>query len=110
MPELTFSCTAIEPDRLAAAPAVTLRMRATGPPGVRVHAAAIRCQVRIEPRRRGYTEAEGEAMADLFGGGRRRLGARAVCAAQPALLCVGPLSYPASWGRPGWSPRITVQL
>ena len=67
MPELTFACTAIEPDRFAAAPAVTLRMRASGPPGVRVHAAAIRCQVRIEPRRRGYTEAEGEAMADLFG-------------------------------------------
>jgi len=71
MPELTFACTAIEPDRFAAAPAVTLRMRASGPPGVRVHAAAIRCQVRIEPRRRGYTEAEGEAMADLFGGRER---------------------------------------
>ena len=71
MPDLTFTCTAIEPDRFAAAPAVTLRMHASGPPGVRVHAAAIRCQVRIEPRRRGYTEAEGQAMADLFGGRER---------------------------------------
>ena len=71
MPDLTFTCTAIEPDRFAAAPAVTLRMHASGPPGVRVHAAAIRCQVRIEPRRRDYTEAEGEAVADLFGGRER---------------------------------------
>ncbi|MET1059602.1 MAG: DUF6084 family protein [Nocardioides sp.] len=67
MAELDFSCTSVEADRFAASPTVTFRMRATGPEGVRVHAAAIRCQVRIEPVRRAYDEAEATALGGLFG-------------------------------------------
>ena len=42
-------------DRYAAGPTVVLRMRATETTGVRVHAVALRCQVRVEPRRRVTT-------------------------------------------------------
>ena len=67
MAELDFTCTGVEADHYAASPTVTFRMRATGPEGVRVHAAAVRCQVRIEPVRRQYDDAESEALGSLFG-------------------------------------------
>jgi hypothetical protein len=43
------------------------RLRITASEGVRVHALALRCQIRIEPARRGYDNAEAEALTDLFG-------------------------------------------
>lgn len=67
MAELGFACTGVEADRYAAAPAVTFHMRATGPEEVRVHAAVVRCQVRIEPLRRQYADDEAAGVADLFG-------------------------------------------
>jgi hypothetical protein len=42
-------------------------MRATGPDGVRVHAAALRCQVRIEPLRRQYADEEATGLGGMFG-------------------------------------------
>ena len=71
MAELDFACTSVEADHYAAAPTVTFKMRATGPEGVRVHAAAIRCQVRIEPVRRSYDDAETAALDGLFGARER---------------------------------------
>ena len=42
-------------------------MRAEERSGVRVHALALRCQVRIEPLRRHYSDQEAARVVDLFG-------------------------------------------
>ena len=65
--DVDFTCLGLEPDRYAAGPTVVLRMRAVEHSGARVHALALRCQVRIEPLQRRYSEVEGAAVADLFG-------------------------------------------
>ncbi|MEV7543065.1 DUF6084 family protein [Streptomyces sp. NPDC089915] len=68
MTDLTFTCTGVRADPYAAGPTLVLRLRITAPPGTRVHALALRCQIRIEPAaRRGYGPDEAEALADLFG-------------------------------------------
>lgn len=64
-----FEATAVTVDRYAAAPMLTLRLRVTDPDPV--HALAVRCQVRIDPQRRPYTDAEAARLADLFGQRRR---------------------------------------
>ena len=69
--DLDFSCEATVADRYAASPTVLLRMRAVEHTGVRVHALALRCQVRIEPLRRHYSDAEGAKVVDLFGSRER---------------------------------------
>ncbi|MFF2629502.1 DUF6084 family protein [Kitasatospora griseola] len=66
MTELGFACTGVTTDPHAAGPTLVFRLRITAP-AARVHALALRCQLRIEPARRGYGEAEGERLADLFG-------------------------------------------
>jgi len=65
--DVDFSCEDAVADRYAAAPTVVLRMRARETSGTRVHALALRCQVRIEPIRRLYSDAEAEKVVDLFG-------------------------------------------
>ncbi|MGV9264092.1 DUF6084 family protein [Kitasatospora sp. NPDC003701] len=67
MTDLAFACTGVRADPHAAGPTLVLRLRITAPAGTRVHALALRCQLRIEPARRSYGEAEGERLADLFG-------------------------------------------
>jgi len=54
-------------DRHAAVPTIALRLRAEAAEGQRVHAAVLRCQIRIEPQRRRYSEAEEEKLYELFG-------------------------------------------
>ena len=66
--DLEFACVDSVADRWAASPTVVLKMRASEQTGARVHALALRCQVRIEPLRRGYSEAEADKVVDLFGG------------------------------------------
>lgn len=58
-------------DRYAAAPMVMIRMRAEELAGVPVHAATLRCQVRIDPLQRRYSDAEAAKVVDLFGGRER---------------------------------------
>jgi hypothetical protein len=72
--DLDFGCDDVVADRYAASPTVVLRMRARDRSGVRVHALALRCQVRIEPVRRSYTDGEATKVVDLFGS-RARWGA-----------------------------------
>ncbi|MFF0112689.1 DUF6084 family protein [Streptomyces prasinus] len=67
MSGFTFACTGVRADAYAAGPTLVFRLRVTASPGTRVHALALRCQIRIEPARRGYADAEAEALADLFG-------------------------------------------
>jgi hypothetical protein len=65
--EFTFTCTGVRADPYAAGPTLVFRLRVTASPDVRVHALALRCQIRIEPARRGYGEGEAQALRDLFG-------------------------------------------
>jgi len=67
MAELTFSCTQASASRYAATPTLSFKLTITESSGVRVHAIALRCQIRIEPHRRRYSAAEAQRLHDLFG-------------------------------------------
>lgn len=67
MTEFAFSCTGVRADRFAAGPTLVFRLRITATPDTRIHAIALRCQLRIEPARRGYQPAEADGLRDLFG-------------------------------------------
>jgi hypothetical protein len=65
--ELSFQVLDILAEPYAAAPQLTAKLRITESTGAVVHAIALRCQVRIEPQRRPYDEAEERALLGLFG-------------------------------------------
>src|SRR5262249_11282095 len=65
--DLIFGCTGVSADRYAATPTLTFQLAVTERSGVRVHAIALRCQIRIEPHRRRYSATEAERLHDLFG-------------------------------------------
>ena len=67
MADLIFGCTGATAERYAATPTVTFSLTITERSGVRVHAIALRCQIRIEPHRRRYSAAEAQRLHDLFG-------------------------------------------
>ncbi|MCY0906459.1 DUF6084 family protein [Arthrobacter sp. H14-L1] len=67
MTDLGFSIEDILPERYAASPQLTARLRLTETTGTAIHAIALRCQVRIQPQRRGYTPEEEAGLLDLFG-------------------------------------------
>jgi hypothetical protein len=67
MADLIFGCTGATAERYAATPTVTFALTITERSGVRVHAIALRCQIRIEPHRRRYSAAEAQRLHDLFG-------------------------------------------
>jgi hypothetical protein len=65
--ELVFDCVGARPDRYAVVPAMTMALRISETSGQRVDAIALRCQIRIEPARRRYSDAEAARLTDLFG-------------------------------------------
>jgi Family of unknown function (DUF6084) len=65
--DLIFGCTGTTADRFAVTPTLTFQLAITERSGVKVHAIALRCQIRIEPHRRRYSAAEAERLHDLFG-------------------------------------------
>jgi hypothetical protein len=67
MPDLTFAVDDVVPEPYAATPNLLARIRVEETTGERVHALALRAQIRIEPQRRRYDEAEERALLDLFG-------------------------------------------
>jgi hypothetical protein len=67
MAELTFGCATATAERYAATPTLTFRLTIAEKSGVRVHAIALRCQIRVEPHRRRYSAAEAQRLHDLFG-------------------------------------------
>ncbi|MGA4862717.1 DUF6084 family protein [Streptomyces lavendulocolor] len=67
MTDFAFSCTGVRADPYAAGPTLVFRLRITASDQARVHALALRCQIRIEPVRRGYGDAEAARLTDLFG-------------------------------------------
>ena len=71
MAELVFDCTGARADRYAVVPQMVVSLRISETSGQRVEAIALRCQMRIEPARRRYTDAEAERLNDLFGDTKR---------------------------------------
>ena len=67
MTELGFDCVGASADKFAVVPAMSLSLRISETSGQRVDAIALRCQIRIEPARRRYSDAEAERLTDLFG-------------------------------------------
>jgi hypothetical protein len=67
MADLIFGCTGATAERYAATPTLTFSLTITERSGVKVHAIALRCQIRIEPHRRRYSAAEAQRLHDLFG-------------------------------------------
>jgi len=62
-----FTVVDIFAEPYAAAPQLTARLRIMESTGQTIHAIALRCQVRIEPQRRRYEEADESGLRALFG-------------------------------------------
>ncbi|HYR78705.1 MAG TPA: DUF6084 family protein [Candidatus Dormibacteraeota bacterium] len=67
MSELKFKVEGSRPERYAAVPTLNLALRVEDDSGATVHAVALRCQIRIEPNRRRYSNEEEARLAELFG-------------------------------------------
>ena len=67
MAELVFDWIGARAERYSAVPSLTLCLQISETTGQPVDAIALRCQIRIEPQRRRYGEAEAERLHDLFG-------------------------------------------
>jgi len=58
MADLIFGCTGASAEQYSATPTLNFQLTITERSGIRVHAIALRCQIRIEPHRRRYSAAE----------------------------------------------------
>jgi len=67
MAELVFDCIGARPERYAVVPSFSLTLRISETTGQPVDAIALRAQLRIEPFRRAYSDAEADRLHDLFG-------------------------------------------
>jgi hypothetical protein len=70
MPDLSFAIDGVEPQRFAAEPTLLFKLRIAERAGAEsqpVHSIVLHCQVRIEPARRRYADAERDRLLDLFG-------------------------------------------
>jgi hypothetical protein len=67
VPEVTFAVREVAPEPYAVTPVLTARICITAVGDEPVHAIALRCQVRVEPLRRAYTDEEAVGLLDLFG-------------------------------------------
>jgi len=67
MSDYAFTVLDVFAEPYAVAPQLTARLRIDEATGQRIHAIALRCQVRIEPQRRGYDTAEQDGLLGLFG-------------------------------------------
>jgi hypothetical protein len=67
MTSLAFEVVGARSEPHAAAPTIMLRLQIEEADGGRVHALALRCQIRIEPQRRRYSLEEELKLYELFG-------------------------------------------
>jgi hypothetical protein len=65
--EVTFAVLDVVPEPYAVTPILTARIGIAAVGDEPIHAIALRCQVRIDPLRRDYSDAEAEGLTDLFG-------------------------------------------
>jgi hypothetical protein len=67
MTGLSFTVVDVAPEPYAVTPILTARVAISVPGDEPVRAIALRCQVRIDPVRRGYSDDEAVGLVDLFG-------------------------------------------
>jgi hypothetical protein len=67
MGDVAFAVVDIAPEPYAVTPILTARIGIASAGEEPIHAIALRCQVRIEPSRRRYTDDEAAQLMDLFG-------------------------------------------
>lgn len=67
MTALDFAVLSVGPEPYSVTPNLVARVRIAETTGAVVHALALRCQIRVEPRRRRYSEVEEAGLLDLFG-------------------------------------------
>src|SRR4029077_2136780 len=67
MTDITFAVLDVAPEPYAVTPILMARVGIASVSEEPVHAIALRCQVRIEPSRRQYSDDEAAALLDLFG-------------------------------------------
>jgi hypothetical protein len=67
MAELSVECLDVVGERYGASPTLLFRLRVSELTGQRIHAIAMRCQMRFEPGRREYTDDEAALLLDVFG-------------------------------------------
>jgi hypothetical protein len=65
--ELKFKVEGARAEPYAAVPTLSLALRIEDDGGATVNAVALRCQIRIEPQRRRYSDEEEARLAELFG-------------------------------------------
>ena len=71
MTDLRFSVVDVAAETYAVVPTLLVRVRIEELSGEDIHALALRAQVRIEPQRRRYDDAEERGLLDLFGARQR---------------------------------------
>ena len=69
--DLAFDVIDVVPEPYALTPILNARISVTASSDEPVHAIALRCQVRFEPLRRGYSDEEAAGLIDLFGARQR---------------------------------------
>jgi hypothetical protein len=67
MTEVSFAVLDVAPEPYSVSPQLTARIGVTASGEDPVHAIALRCQVRIEPLRRPYSDDEAAGLTDMFG-------------------------------------------
>jgi hypothetical protein len=67
MADVTFAVLDVAPEPYAATPILAARVGVAAVGDEPIHAIALRCQVRIDPLRRPYTDDEAAGLTDLFG-------------------------------------------
>ncbi|HEY7273179.1 MAG TPA: DUF6084 family protein [Actinoplanes sp.] len=67
MGDYRFTVLDVAAEPYAVAPQLTARLRVEETTGQRIHAIALRCQVRIEPQARRYDDGEQDRLLGLFG-------------------------------------------
>ena len=65
--EVTFAVLDVVPEPYAVTPTLTARVGIAAIGQEPIHAIALRCQVRIDPLRRNYSDDEADGLTDLFG-------------------------------------------
>ncbi len=67
MTDVRFAVMDITPEPYSVSPVLTARVAVVAGGTAPVHAIALRCQIRIEPLRRPYSDDEAAGLADMFG-------------------------------------------
>jgi len=67
MTNLVFDCLDGRAERYAAAPTIMLQLQIAETTGERIHAIALRCQIRVDVQKRRYSEREAARLLELFG-------------------------------------------